>query len=98
MMMDAKKLSAAIRMKKKKMMDADPELVDTDSRPDLNPQDMYNVQQQGRIEATLDVPPKINAEDTMMDQSEGDAMTIGLTDEEKARMGRLRKYMDTLDI
>ena len=34
----------------------------------------------------------------MMNMSESDAETIGLSDDEKKRMGRLRMYMDTLDL
>lgn len=93
MMMDPKKISELIRMKKKKMLEAAPELVDTDSKPDENPMDMYNTESQGRIEATIDSPHKINAEDAPMEEN-----NIGLSPEEKMRMERLRKYMDTLDL
>ena len=96
--MDPKKMSELIRAKKKKMMNADPELVSTDLQPDMNPNQVYDMQQKARIEDTLDLPPKINAEDTAMAESDGDAMTAGLTAEEKTRMGRLRKYMAGMDI
>lgn len=98
MLMDAKKISELIRTKKKKMMNAVPDLVDTDSRPDQNPMDMYNTDTQGRIEATLKTPPKLDARDTEMDQSDEDALSVGLTTEEKGRMKRLRSYLDTLDL
>lgn len=91
--MEPKKISEMIRMKKKKMMDAAPELVDTDSKPDMNPMDMYNVQQQGRIESTLDTPHKIDSRDAEMNENE-----VGLSPDEMKRMGRLRKYYDKLDL
>lgn len=98
MLMDAKKISQIIRAKKKKMMMTEPDLVDTDSRPDENPNEMYDTDTRGRIEATLDTPHKIDARDTEMAMSDQDAMTVGLTDEEKTRMKRLRAYLGTLDL
>jgi hypothetical protein len=67
-MMDAKALSAAIRAKKKKVMNADPELVNTDSKPDMNPMDLMNVDQKAQIENTVDSPDKINADETAMNE------------------------------
>lgn len=98
MLMDAKKISAMIRAKKKKAMMADPELVDTDSKPDLNPTEMMDVDTDGRIEKTLESPEKIDAKDTDAAMSEDDALAVGLTSEEKGRMKRLRAYIDTLDL
>lgn len=97
MLMDAKKMSELIRNKKKKIMESDPEVVDTDARPDMTPMDVHDMKMKARIEDTIDAPHKINAEDTAMDESDSDAMTAGLTAEEKTRMGRLRKYMDNLE-
>lgn len=94
MIIDPKKLSAIIREKKKKMKMADPALVDVDYKPDLNPMDMYNVVQQGRIEETLKTPHKINAEDAELNEDG----SVGLSPDEKKRMGRLRSYLDSLDI
>jgi hypothetical protein len=98
MLMSPKEVSRLIRMKKKKMMNAEPELVDTDAKPDMNPNDMEREDRMGRIEHTLDTPEKINAMDTDMAMSDDDAMTMGLTAEEKGRMKRLRAYIDTLDL
>lgn len=94
MLMDPKKISEIIRMKKKKMMEAEPSLVDTDYKPDLNPMDMYNVEMQGRIEETLDTPHKINAEEAEMNEGPG----VGLSPDEMKRMGRLRAYIGTLKL
>jgi hypothetical protein len=98
MIMDAKKLSALIREEKMKMLSAEPELVDTDSRPDMNPMDLENVKQQGRIESALDVEPKIDARDSAMDESEHDAGTAGMTTDQEGRMARLKAYLESLDI
>lgn len=97
MLIEPKKLSALIREKKKLAAEAQPGLVHTDARPDLDPMDMYNMQQRGRIEGTLDTPHKINAEETAI-QEGSDADDIGVTPEEKKRMGRLRAYFDTVDL
>ena len=88
-------ISQAIRMKKKKMMNAEPELVDTDARVDMNPMDYYNVKQQARMESTMNTPKMINADETMIDE---DNDNIGVSPEEKTRMGRLRKYISNLDL
>lgn len=93
--MDAAQLSAAIRMKKKKMLEADPELIGTSPVPDMNAQDVYDMEQKGRMESTLMTPPKINADDTMMNESYDG---IGVSPQEKARMPRLRAYLDSLDM
>lgn len=94
-MMDPKKLSKLIREKKRKMMEAEPELSDTDSRPDMNPNDLQMLDRTAQIEHSVDAPEKHSSE---MDQPEGDEMLeMGLSSEEKGRMGRLRKYFDSLD-
>lgn len=95
MLMDAKKLSEVIRMKKKKMREADPELIDTSPTPDMNAQDVYDLEQQGRIEETLMTPHKINSDDSNMDMS---YQGVGVSPEEKKRMGRLRMYFDSMDL
>lgn len=97
-MFDAKKISQIIRDKKKAMLNAEPGLIDTSPVPDMNAQDVEDKKQLGRIETTLDVPEKINADETSMSESEGDAATAGLTAEEKTRMPRLRAYLNTLDV
>jgi hypothetical protein len=97
MLMDARKISEIIREKKKKAMMEDPELVHTDARPDMNPNEAYDMEQKGRIEETLDVPHKSNAEETeAMEMSQGG--NVGLSPEEKMRMERLRKYFDKMDL
>lgn len=94
MLMDAKKISEIIRAKKKKMMMADPELVDTDAHPDVNPNEMADIKMDAQIQSTLDTPDKINA----MEKSLNVGDEMGLTPEEKTRMARLRKYMGGMSI
>lgn len=94
MLLDPKKLSAVIREKKRKMMNATPELMDVDYKPDLNPMDMYNMQQQGRIEETINSPHKINAEDAEL-KEDG---SVGLSPDEKKRMGRLHAVFSKLHL
>lgn len=93
--MEPKAISKMIRAKKKKLAEADPELVDTDSRPNMSPMDMYDLEQKARIEATLDTPPKINADKANL---ETDVNNVGITPEEMKRMARLRKYLDSLTV
>jgi len=95
MLMDNVQLSKIIREKKKKMMNAEPELVDSGLQPDLNPIDVFHKEQMARVEETLMSPPKINADDTMMNESYDG---VGLSPEEKTRMGRLRSYLDSMDL
>ena len=95
MIMDAAKLSEIIRAKKKKLMTAEPEIAGTSPVPDMNAQDVWDLEQKGRIEETLNSPHKIDARDTMMNDSYDG---VGLSPEEKTRMDRLRKYIDTLDL
>lgn len=98
MMMDPKKISEAIREKKKKLMMSEPEVGSSDPTFGMNAQDVEDTKQLGRIEATLDVPMKSNSDDAMADMSQSDADTAGLTAEEKSRMGRLRSYFDKMDM
>ena len=94
MLMDAKKISEIIRAKKKKMMSAEPELVSTDIQPDLNPNDLADIKMDAEIEHSLDTPEKINGNVKALEVDD----EMGLSEDEKKRMGRLRKYIDTLDV
>lgn len=98
MTFDPAEISRRIRMKKKQAREAAPELVTTDSKPDLNPTEAMDMDTTGRIEETLDSPEKINADDTNMDMPMDEQMTIGFTAEELTRMKRLREYLNTLDL
>jgi hypothetical protein len=93
--LSAESISKSIREKKKRLLTSEPSLIDTSPTPDMDAQDVYDLEQDGRIESTLDSPKKINATDTMLNQSYDG---VGLSPEEKTRMGRLRKYFDTFDM
>jgi hypothetical protein len=94
-MFDAKKFSDAIRSQKKKMMTNEPELIGTSPQPDMDAQDVYDMEQHGRVESTLDSPEKSDADKTMMNESYDG---VGLSPEDIKRMGRLRGYFDSLDM
>lgn len=98
MLMDAKKLSEVIRMKKKKMLEADPEIMDTSPTPDMNAQDVYDMEQKGRIESTIDAPEKINSDDAMMAMSKEESMNVGPSEDEKKRMARLKMFINSMDV
>lgn len=85
-------ISEMIRKKKKKMMTSEPDIVDTS--PDMNAQDVYDMEQAGRIEDTLMSPKKIDADLTDIDAEES-YDGVGLSPEEKKRMDRLRSYFDS---
>lgn len=92
-MLDPKKISMAIRAKKRQLAEAQPELVDTDARPDVDPQDLYNMEQTARIEKTLDVPTDLtDADKENLDMSEDEALSIA-----SKRKLRLSKYIDSRD-
>ena len=93
MLMDAAELSKVIRDKNKQMLEAKPELIDTSPTPDLNAQDVYELEQAGRIESTLNSPKKINADETMMNETYDG---VGVSPEQKKRMGRLKAYSMSL--
>lgn len=93
-MMDAEMLSKFIRAKKKKVFDADPELVNTDSRPDMTPQDTWDTEKHGYVEEMTDSPHRINSDETSL--NEPDDTTLRSMD--MARMGRLRTYLNSLEM
>lgn len=97
MLMDAAKMSAMIREKKKKLLES-PEVVTNSPMPEMNAQDVEDMKQKGRIEDTLKTPPKINSDDAIMDMSESEANNVGVSEDEKKRMGRLRMMLDAMDI
>ena len=66
-MFDSKMLSASIRKQKKKMLNAEPSLADTDSKPDLNPMDLYNVDKRAQMEETIGSPKQSDASDSSVD-------------------------------
>jgi hypothetical protein len=88
-------LSKSIREKKKKMMESPPEMIGTSPTPDMNAQDIYDVEQHGRVEGTLMSEDKINADLTNIDEMQT-YDGVGVSPEQKKRLGRLRLYLDSL--
>jgi hypothetical protein len=96
MVMDNKKLSQIIRAKKKAMLEADPGITDTSPVPDMNAQDIMDAHDAASVESTLNSPEKINADRTSL--ADPNDLNMGLNEDEKKRMGRLRTYMDSLSM
>jgi hypothetical protein len=90
-------LSKAIREKKKRMLTEEPEMVGTNPGPDMNAQDIYDVEQAGRVEGTLMSPEKINADLTNIDENEK-YDGVGVSPEDMRRMDRLRGYFGSLSM
>src|ERR1035437_1833674 len=93
MLADARKISELIRSKKKKMMEAGVELVDTDSKPDMNPNEIADNRMDAEIQSSLDSPEKIDARDKSLAVDDN----MGMSEEEKKRMARLRTYIAGMD-
>lgn len=93
--LDAEMLSKSIRSKKKKLAESPPDIIDTSPTPDLDAQDIYDLEQNARIESTLMSPKKINANETMMNESYDG---VGISPAEKPRMARLRAYLERLPL
>ncbi len=94
MLMSPEKLSEMIRRKKKKAMEADPELVDSGLQADMNPNQIYDNEVNARIQSTIMSPHKINAEDKEINEDDN----VGITEEQKKRMSRLRAYLSSLEM
>jgi len=96
-MYDAKAMSEAIRMKRKKLKDEGVEnMVDTAALPQMNPQDVFNLKQKAHMHETMDIP----------DEKEGpsdpaDANIEGTSQSEehlKKKMAMIRKIIGTLHV
>jgi len=94
-MIDAKKFSAAIRAGKKKLMNNDPEIMGTSPGPDYNASDIMDKELDSRMEHTLGTEPRIDADKTDLNN---DDLGMGITPEQKKRMGRLKTYFDGLKL
>jgi hypothetical protein len=93
-MMSASEISKAIREKKKKLLEGEPEMIGTSPVPDMNAQDIWDDEKRGYIEDMTDSPHKIDARETMANAPSDHEIKM----ENHARMGRLRKYFDSLGI
>ena len=93
MIPNAKRISEIIRAKKKALLNKEPELVDTDSHPDLNPNELSDLRTDAQIQSSLDSPEKIDGRVKELEVDD----EMGPSDEELSRMKRLRKYIDDMD-
>jgi hypothetical protein len=96
-MLDAKAMSEAIRMKRKKLKDDGVEnMVDTAALPQMNPQDVFNLKQKAQMEETMHLPKKDEAP-----SDPADANIDGTSQESamlKKKMAMIARYIGTLSV
>ena len=92
--MNAKAMSDAIRMKRKKVKEEGLDnMVDTAALPQMNPQDIYNLKQRAQISETLDTPdPEMGPEDPADPSLDETQTHSGL----EKRMARLERILGSL--
>ena|ERR1700722_14084387 len=91
MMLDAKKLSDAIRMKRKKVRaDGVENMVDTAALPQMNPQDVWNMEKQAQMEETIP-----GAKDKSM--APGEATMEGPQENDSQDVADLKRKMDRVE-
>ncbi len=96
-MLDAKKMSEAIRMKRKKVKEEGLDnMLDTAPGPQMNPQDILNLKQQAQMEETMDLPEKSMAPSDPADEdingTSQDMMDL------KKKMARVEKILSKLSV
>lgn len=94
-MMDAAKMSEAIRMKRKKVKEEGLDnMLDTAALPQMNPQDILNLKQKAQMESTMDLPEKISAPDDPADANiDGGSQDLSAL---KKKMEMIRRIIGTL--
>lgn len=94
-MMDAARMSDAIRMKRKKVKEEGLEnMVDTAALPQMNPQDVLNLKQKAQMEETMDLPKKNAAPDDPADANiDGGSQDMAAL---KKKMEMIRRIIGTL--
>lgn len=99
-MIDAKKLSEAIRMKRKKLKEDGVEnMVDTAPGPQMNPQDILNLKQQAQMDETMDLPEKSMAPDDPANASLSDPDGSSQdTEQLKKKMARVASILSRLSV
>jgi hypothetical protein len=91
MMLDAKKLSDSIRMKRKKVRaDGVENMVDTAALPQMNPQDVWNMEKQAQMEETIP-----GAKDKM--SAPGEATMEGPQADDSQDVADLKRKMDRVE-
>jgi len=90
-MLDAKKMSEAIRMKRKKLRDDGVDnMVDTAALPQMNPQDVWNEEKKMQMEETIP-----GAKDKSM--APGEATMEGEQVDDSQSLDVLKKKMDRVE-
>lgn len=95
LMMSDAEISKIIREKKKKMAKSEPDFIDTSPTPDMNAQDVHDMEQRGRIESTLGSPKKSSSDEAMMNEM---YQGVGMSPEQKTRMARLKKSLASMSL
>lgn len=95
--MNAKSMSDAIRMKRKKLKEEGVDnMVDTAALPQMNPQDVLNLKQKAQMEETMDLPEKSMAPD---DPADADiAGTSQSMADLKKKMSRVARVLSQLSM
>lgn len=96
-MLDAKKMSEAIRMKRKKVKEDGVEnMIDTAPGPQMNPQDIHNNKMNAQVEETMDSPEKSMAPSDPADEDiSGTSQDL---EELKRQMARVEKILGRLSV
>lgn len=98
-MIDAKKLSDAIRMKRKKMKEDGVEnQIDTAPLPQMNPQDIWNLEKKAQMEETIPGADEIGTGpgDPVMDRpQEDDSQSTAVL---KKKMARVAAILSRLSV
>lgn len=96
-MLDAKKMSEAIRVKRKKIKaEGLDKMIDTAPGPQMNPQDILNLKQKAQIDATLDVPEKSEAPSDPADADIKGSSQV--KSDLKKSMARVQKILNKLSV
>ena len=99
MLLDAKKLSEAIRMKRKKLKEDGVEnMVDTDPAPQMNPQDIWNDEKMAQHEETIPGADEIGSGPglaTMDREQEDDSQDTAVL---KRKMDRVARILSRLSV
>ncbi len=98
-MLDAKSLSSAIRMKRKKLRDEGVDkMVDTAALPQMNPQDVWNEEKMAQHEETIPGADEIESgpgEATMEGEQKDDSQDMAVL---KKKMAMVERILSKLSI
>lgn len=91
--MDAKMLSERIRMRRKQVKEEGVEnMVDTAALPQMNPQDVWNMEKMAQHEETIEnaVSPRVDAQSPVMEEpQENDSQSMEVLKKHMSRIGKI---------